>query len=73
MDRRPKRKSDPLRQEGMSQNVCAISWKAQLRLCNRYKRLLERGKANQLIITAIAREFCGFMWAIANEVETPSA
>ncbi len=62
-----------LRQEGMPQNICAISWKAQLRLCNRYKRLLAKGKANQLIITAIARELCGFMWAIANEVETPSA
>jgi len=42
-------------------------------LCNRYKRLLAKGKANQLIITAIARELCGFMWAIANEVETPTA
>ncbi len=62
-----------LRQEGMPQNVCAISWKAQLRLCSRYKRLLERGKASQLVITAIARELCGFMWAIANEVETPSS
>jgi transposase len=62
-----------LRQEGMPQNICAISWKAQLRLCNRYKRLLGKGKANQLIITAIARELCGFMWAIANEVETSAA
>lgn len=62
-----------LRQEGMSQKICAISWKAQLRLCNRYKRLLAKGKANQLIITAIARELCGFMWAIANEVDTQTA
>lgn len=57
------------RQEGMPLDICAISWKAQLRLCTRYKRLLARGKANQLIITAIARELCAFMWAIANEVE----
>ena len=57
------------RQEGMSLDICAISWKAQLRLCTRYKRLLARGKANQLIIAAIARELCAFMWAIANEVE----
>ncbi|NIV43698.1 IS110 family transposase [Candidatus Bathyarchaeota archaeon] len=62
-----------LRQEGMSQNICAISWKAQLRLCHRYKRLLAKGKANQLIITAIARELCGFMWAIANQVEVRTA
>jgi transposase len=56
------------RQEGLPQNVCAISWKAQLRLCARYKRLQAKGKANQLIITAIARELCAFMWAIASEV-----
>ena len=57
------------RQEGMPLDICAISWKAQLRLCTRYKRLLARGKANKLIIAAIARELCAFMWAIANEVE----
>ncbi|MDA3869121.1 MAG: IS110 family transposase [Gammaproteobacteria bacterium] len=61
------------RQEGMPLNICAISWKAQLRLCTRYKRLLARGKATQLIITAIARELCAFMWAIANEVEIQTA
>lgn len=61
------------RQEGIPQNICAISWKAQLRLCHRYKRLLAKGKANQLIITAIARELCGFMWAIANQVEARPA
>ena len=32
------------RQEGMPLDICAISWKAQLRLCTRYKRLLARGK-----------------------------
>lgn len=58
------------RQEGVPQNICAISWQAQLRLCNRYKRLLAKGKANQLIIAAIARELCGFMWAIAHAVDT---
>jgi transposase len=56
------------RQEARPHNVCAISWKAQLRLCARYKRLQAQGKANQLIITAIARELCAFMWAIACEV-----
>ena len=59
------------RQEGLPQNICAISWKAQLRLCTRYKRLLAKGKANQLVTTAIARELCAFMWAIASEINTP--
>ena len=57
------------RQEGLPQNICAISWKAQLRLCARYKRLLAKGKASQLVTTAIARELCAFMWAIASEVK----
>lgn len=62
-----------VRQEGIPQKICAISWQAQLRLCHRYKRMLANGKAHPLIITAIARELCGFMWAIANEVATPAA
>jgi hypothetical protein len=31
-----------------------------------------KGKAKQLIVTAIARELCAFMWAIANEIEAPA-
>lgn len=60
------------RQEGLSQEVCAISWKAQIRLCARYRRLLAKGKSKQVVVTAIARELCAFMWAIAHEVETPA-
>ena len=60
-----------IRQEGLSQEICAISWKAQLRLCARYTRFLIKGKSKQLIVTAIARELCAFMWAIANEVQNP--
>jgi hypothetical protein len=59
------------RQEGLSQEICDISWKAQLRLCARYKRMLAKGKPKQVIVTAIARELCAFMWAIAHEVEFP--
>jgi transposase len=58
------------RQEGLPQNICAISWRAQLRLCSRYKRLLAKGKATQLVTTAIARELCAFMWAIARAIKT---
>jgi transposase len=60
-----------IRQEGLSQEVCAISWKAQLRLCARYKRFTAKGKSHQLVVTAIARELCAFMWAIAHEVQGP--
>jgi transposase len=45
-----------------------ISWKAQVRLCKRYRRLMARGKhANQGVV-AMARELVGFLWAIAKAV-----
>ncbi len=60
------------RQEGLPQSVCDIAWKAQLRLCSRYRHLWAKGKSKQVVVTAIARELCGFMWAIANEIEVPA-
>jgi transposase len=61
------------RQEGLPQEVCEISWKAQVRLCSRYRRLWAKGKPKQVIVTAIARELCAFMWAIANEIQVSAA
>lgn len=58
-----------VRQEKLPQNVRDIAWKGQLRLCKRYRRLLARGKTKQVIVTAIARELVGFIWAIAREVK----
>ena len=73
--RLPARISEKLfiRQKELPQKICAIGWKAQLRLCNRYKRLRAKGKSQQLIVTAIARELCAFMWAIAREVNIKPA
>ena len=45
-----------------------IGWKAQVRLCKRYRRLIARGKHANIVTTAIARELLAFMWAIAKEV-----
>jgi transposase len=45
-----------------------ISWKAQVRLCKRYRRLVAKGKHANVVTVAIARELVGFMWAIAKEV-----
>jgi transposase len=61
-----------LRQENLPANVRDIAWRAQLRLCKRYRRLLARGKTKQVIVTAIARELAGFSWAIAKEVKPVS-
>jgi transposase len=57
------------RQEGLPQEILDISWKAQVRLCSRYRYLWAKGKAKQVIVTAIARELCAFMWAIAKETK----
>ena len=46
-----------------------IGWKAQVRLCKRYRRLIARGKHANVVTTAIARELLAFMWAIAKEVK----
>jgi transposase len=45
-----------------------IRWKAQVRLCQRYRRLSSRGKHPNVVTVAIARELVGFMWAIAQQV-----
>jgi transposase len=47
-------------------HVVALARKAQLRLHRRYGRLVARGKRVQVVVTAVARELCGFVWAIAN-------
>jgi transposase len=48
-----------------------ISWKAQVRLCKRYRRLVARGKHVNQVGVAIAREMAAFVWAIAREVAIP--
>jgi len=57
------------RQEGLSEEVKAIAWKAQHRLHHRYRYLLARGKTPQKVITAVARELLGFIWAIGVHIE----
>lgn len=56
------------RQEGLPKHVCDIAWKAQVRLCGRYRTLMAKGKMRTKVVTAIARELSGFLWAIAKEV-----
>lgn len=61
------------RQEGLSEAVKAIAWKAQHRLHGRMLRLLHRGKPPQKAVIAVARELLGFIWAVAVEVEKHGA
>lgn len=65
----PARKTRQIEQraELTSEQVQAIAWEGQKRLCARYRRLLDAGKLKQQVIAAVAREMCGFIWAIACE------
>jgi transposase len=56
------------RQEGAAAELRAIVWKAQVRLCARYRRMLARRKKASVVITPIARELVGFIWAIGCSV-----
>ena len=51
------------RQRGAPDVVIAQAWTAQHRLHRRYARLAARGKPKQHIVTAVARELTGFVWA----------
>ena len=70
-DRFPARVSRDLllRQEGLPRPVRETAWKAQERLCRRYRRLATMDKPATVVTTAIARELAGFVWAIACQVE----
>jgi transposase len=57
-----------LRLETQPKGIQDIRWKAQVRLCKRYRRLIARGKPANQVVVASARALVGFMWAIAKQV-----
>jgi transposase len=73
--RHPARKSAFLqrRAERTSETVQDIAWKAQKRLCGRYRLLEARGKLKVQVCIAIARELAGFIWAIGQALPQPEA
>jgi transposase len=62
-----------LRQEGLPQPICETAWKAQTRLCGRYRKLSRTGKPANVVTAAIARELAGFAWAICRLVQPARA
>ena len=54
--------------DGLPKPIQDLGWKAQVRLCKRFRRLTARGKHANVVVTAIARELIAFMWAIAKVV-----
>ena len=71
----PARVTSPIqaRLDDVPEAVRAIAWKAQLRLCARFRRLVAAGKNANLVTTAVAREMAAFAWAIACQVQPRGA
>jgi transposase len=53
--------------------VREIAWKAQTRLTARFRALSRKGKKPVVVVTAIARELAGFIWAIDREMRANTA
>lgn len=64
----------PLKQlhlDAASKPVRDIAWRAQTRLCARYRALIRAGKRSTVAVTAVARELAGFVWDLARVVTPP--
>jgi len=55
------------RNKAVAPEVRRIAWKAQERLCRRYRSMIARGKPQQKVVTAVARELAGFIWSAARQ------
>jgi len=55
------------RQRGQDPAVLERAWACQQRLHRRFQRMAGRGKPQQKIVVACARELAGFVWAIATD------
>ncbi len=50
------------RQQGQPRAIREIAWRAQLRLCARYRKLAARGMHANKVCVAVARELAAFLW-----------
>src|SRR5919112_2002045 len=62
-----------MRVEGLPDEIRAVAWRAQVRLCQRFRRLMAAGKPLPKVTTAIARELAGFVWDIARRGQVAPA
>jgi len=60
-----------LRQQGLPAAYRELSWKMQTRLHRRGRHLLGRGVMKPKVTIALARELCGFIWALLRQVPAP--
>ena len=67
--RHPPKEGQPYlkRSAHLPQEIKDIGWKAQTRLCKRFRHLSNTGKPQPRVLAAIARELAGFVWDIARK------
>lgn len=53
------------RQENLPKETRDIAWRAQLRLCKKYRKMAAQNKPHQVVVTAVARELVAYLWEIA--------
>jgi transposase len=61
-----------LRLEKLPKPIQDTRWKAQVRLCTRYRQLSARGKNPNQVVVAMARELSACMWPLAKQVPVTS-
>lgn len=71
--RYPAREGRALRERNarLPDHIRTIAWKAQTRLCAKFRRLARTGKHAAKIVAAVARELAGFIWDIARHTSAP--
>ncbi len=60
------------RQRGVPEEVLKIAWKAQVRLCTRFRQMKARGKPKGVVVIATARELVGFLWDAFHCISMPA-
>jgi transposase len=61
------------RHQGVPAEITEIAWKAQNRLHKRYMKMMNAGKDQRKVMTAVARELLGFIWAIGIKTEAAAS
>ena len=57
------------RQQEQSQAIVDLAWEAQKRLYRKHHRMSVQRKPHQVVVTAMARELAGFVWAVGRQRE----
>ena len=59
----------PAKVAAVPRAVAEIAWPAPTRLTGRDRALSRAGKRSTIVVTAVARELTGFIWAIGRQMQ----